>query len=76
MKASKRATVYFDPDLHRAIRRKADQSDQSVSRLVNEAVRIALAEDAADLKAFQDRAAEKNLDFADVVQVLKKRGKR
>ena len=75
MKDSKRATVYFDPDVHRALNRKATQSAQSVSHVVNEAVRIALAEDAEDLKAFRERAAEKNLDFADVVKSLKRRGK-
>ena len=74
MKDFKRATVYFDPDVHRALNRKATQSAQSVSHVVNEAVRIALAEDAEDLKAFRVRASEKNLDFADVVN-LKRRGK-
>jgi hypothetical protein len=71
MKDSKRATVYFDPDVHRALSRKAAQSFQSVSHVVNEAVRIALAEDAEDLKAFRERASEKNLDFANVVKSLK-----
>ena len=75
MKDSKRATVYFDPDVHRALNRKATQSAQSVSQVVNEAVRISLAEDAEDLKAFRERASEKNLDFADVVKSLKRRGK-
>ena len=55
--------------------RKAAKSDQSISYVVNEAVRIALAEDSADLKAFRERASEKNLDFADVVKSLKRRGK-
>jgi histone H3/H4 len=75
MRDTKRATVYFDPDIHRALSRKAAQSAQSVSHVVNEAVRIALAEDAEDLKAFRDRASEKTLDFADVVKALKRRGK-
>jgi predicted transcriptional regulator len=75
MKDSKRATVYFDAEVHRALSRKATQSDQSVSHVVNEAVRVALAEDSEDLKAFRERASEKNLDFADVVKSLKRRGK-
>lgn len=75
MKDSKRATVYFDPDVHRALNRKATQSAQSVSHVVNEAVRIALLEDSEDLKAFRVRASEKTLDFADVVKSLKRRGK-
>jgi len=75
MKDSKRATVYFDPGVHRALSRKAARSAQSISHVVNEAVRIVLEEDSADLKAFRERASEKNLDFADVVKSLKRRGK-
>ena len=75
MKDSKRATVYFDPAVHRALSRKAAQSDQSISHVVNEAVRMALLEDAEDLKAFRERASEKNVDFADVVKSLKRRRK-
>ena len=41
----------------------------------NEAVGIALAEDGEDLKAFQIRAQEPNLDFAKVVRSLKRIGK-
>jgi ERCC4-type nuclease len=75
MKDSIRATIYFDPDVHRALNRKATQSAQSISQVVNEAVRIALAQDAEDLKAFKVRASENALDFADVVKSLKRRGK-
>jgi predicted HicB family RNase H-like nuclease len=52
-----RATIYFDPDLHRALRLKAAEMDQSVSELVNEAVKLSLAEDAEDLAAFEARAS-------------------
>jgi plasmid stability protein len=72
---TKRATVYFDPDLHRALRVKAAETDRSMSDLVNEAVMLSLAEDAEDLAAFGERAAEPNLLFEDVVRDLKRRGK-
>jgi hypothetical protein len=71
----KRATVYFEPYLHRALRLKAAETDSSVSELVNEAVREALAEDAEDLAAFEDRQKEPELKFEDVVKDLKRRGK-
>jgi len=71
----KRATVYFDPDIHRALRLKAAEVERSMSDLVNEAVRLALAEDAEDLTAFEERAHEPNLAFEDVVRDLKRRGK-
>lgn len=71
----KRATVYFDPDIHRALRVKAAETDRSISELVNEAVQFRLAEDAEDLAAFVGRAHEPNLPFEDVLKDLKKRGK-
>ncbi len=71
----KRATVYFDAELHRALRLKAVETDQSMSELVNEAVKLSLAEDAEDLAAFEERAREPNLAFENVVKDLKRRGK-
>ena len=71
----KRATVYLDPELHRALRLKAAETDRTMSELVNEAIQLALAEDAEDLAAFDDRAAEPNLPFEDVVKELRQRGK-
>jgi hypothetical protein len=75
MSSSKRATVYFDPDIHRALRLKAASSDKSISDMVNEAVKLTLAEDAEDLAAFDQRKREPNLDFEQFVKTLKRRGK-
>ena len=71
----KRATVYFDPELHRALRVKAAETDRSMSDLVNEAVQLSLAEDADDLAAFEDRVNEPSHPYEDVVKDLKRRGK-
>ena len=71
----KRATVYFDPELHRALRLKAAETDRSMSDLVNEAVQLSLAEDAEDLAVFEERRNEPSLPFEDVVKDLKRRGK-
>jgi len=67
--------VYFDPQLHRALRLKAAETDQSVSELVDEAVRLCLLEDAEDLAAFDQRAREPDIRFKDAVRDLKRRGK-
>ena len=75
MSATKRVTIYLDPKLHRRLQTKAAKTEQSVSGLVNEAVREQLAEDAADLDAFRQRVAEPNLPFDDVVKDWKRRGK-
>lgn len=71
---SKRATIYFDPALHRALRVKAAETDRTLSDLVNEAIRLSLAEDAEDLAAFEERAIEPNITFEDVVKDLKRSG--
>ena len=71
----KRATVYFDPLLHRALRLKAAETDRSMSDLVNEAVKHSLAEDADDIAAFEAREKEPDYSFEDVVMDLKRRGK-
>lgn len=76
MKTSqKRATIYFDPDLHRALRLKAAETDQSVSDLVNRAVKLSLVEDMEDLAAFDERKDEPNLPFEEVLKDLAQRGK-
>ncbi|MHC4972307.1 MAG: CopG family transcriptional regulator [Planctomycetota bacterium] len=72
---SKRATIYFDEELHRALRLKAAEADRSVSELVNDAVRQSLAEDFEDLSAFADRVREPDLPFEAVVRELKRDGK-
>jgi hypothetical protein len=71
----KRATVYLDPAIHRALRLKAAETDRTISDLVNEAVKLSLLEDAEDLNAFDERASEPNLPFEDVVKELRRRGK-
>ena len=73
--AKKRATVYFDPYLHRALRLKAAATDRSISELVNDAVKAALTEDASDIEAFEIREKEPDYAFEDVVKDLKRRGK-
>jgi len=71
---SKRTTVYFDPALHRALRLKAAETEQSLSDLVNAAVRETLVEDSEDLEAFEARSSEPNLSFEEVLKDMKRRG--
>ena len=73
--SAKRATIYLDVDLHRALRLKAAETDSTLSELVNEALRRDLAEDAEDLAAFRQRARESTLPFERVLKDLRRRGK-
>lgn len=75
METSKRATIYFDPGLHAALRLKAAHSERTISELVNDAVRAALAEDQEDLKAFEDRVAEPTMTYEALLDDLKAHGR-
>jgi len=72
---TKRATVYLESDLHKALKFKAAETDRSVSELVSEAVRRSLQEDDQDLAAFRARAKEPNLAFETVLKDLRRRGR-
>ena len=73
--ASRRATVYLDSDLHRALKLKAVETSRSVSELVNDAVREALAEDAEDINAFEERAAEPLVSYDEMIKRLRLDGR-
>lgn len=72
---SKRSTVYFEPELHRALRIKAATTHRSISEIVNEALRQALREDQEDLAAFDERVAEPTLSYEALLNDLKAHGK-
>jgi hypothetical protein len=71
----RRATVYFEEDLHKALKMKSAEISSPVSDLVNDVVRAALLEDAEDLEAFKEREKEPVIDFEAFVASLKKDGK-
>ncbi len=75
MNEAKRATVYFDPDVHKALRVKAAVTERSISAMVNDAVRAALAKDVEDLSAFDERIHEPTVDYDEFVASLRRRGK-
>jgi len=74
MSTPKRATVYFDAEVHKALRLRAAATDRSISDMVNDAVKVSLAEDALDLQAFDERQAEPAESFDDFVKGMKQRG--
>jgi hypothetical protein len=73
--AATRSTIYFEPDLHRALRIKSAHTRRSLSQLVNEAVRQALQEDQEDLDAFDARVKEPFISYEELLKDLKKHGK-
>jgi predicted DNA-binding protein len=72
---AKRATVYLDPELHKALRLKAFETSRSVSELVNDAIREALVEDAEDIATFEERVGEPLISYDEMVKRLRKDGR-
>lgn len=72
---AKRATIYLDPDLHRALKIKAAETSASVSEIIERAIRRELSEDQEDLKAFKERENEGTISFEKVLADLKRNGK-
>ncbi len=74
MSCVKRATVYFDEDLHKALKLKAVESESSLSDIVNRAVRYTLQEDLDDLLVIEDRKKEGTISYESFLKELKSRG--
>lgn len=72
---TKRSTIYLDPALHQALRLKSLETSQSMSEIINLALKEALAEDAEDLQAFEKRADEPLISYEEMIKKLKKDGK-
>ena len=72
---NKRATIYFDPEIHRVLKMKAAVTSQSISELIDLAVRHELSEDEEDIRVFEERENEPVISFESVLKDLKKNGK-
>lgn len=75
MRIMKRATVYFEEDVHKALKVKAAEVSSSISDLVNEAIKESFQDDLADLQAFRDRDSEPAIEFETFLKQMKKNGK-
>ena len=69
-----KATVYLDDDLHQALRLKAAETHESMSELVNEALRAILAEDLEDLSDWKKRRGEKPIAYEEFLKQLEADG--
>ncbi|MBR9908331.1 MAG: CopG family transcriptional regulator [Gammaproteobacteria bacterium] len=72
---SKRSTIYFEPSVHQALKMKAAATEKSVSEIVDEAVRLLMAEDQTDLAAVAERVAEPEMSYEALINDLKAHGK-
>ncbi len=72
---SKRVTVYFDPEIHKALKLKAVETSLSVSELIDQAIRHEFTDDEEDLAVIASRVAEKTVSYEAVLKELKADGK-
>ena len=75
MEKTKRATIYFEPEVHRALHLRAAACNRSVSEMVNEAVRVTLGEVADDLRDADLRKNEPSTDFEGYLASLRDCGR-
>ena len=68
---ARRSTVYFQPQIHKALRLKSATTQRSISDIVNDAVRQALREDQEDLMAFEERSHEPIITNEELQKILK-----
>lgn len=71
----KRATIYLDPRLHKALKLKSMETSKSISALVNQAICDSLAEDADDIAAYEERLKEPVIDFSEMLKRLRQDGR-
>lgn len=72
--SAKRSTIYFDPEIHKALRLKAAETLRSMSDIVNDAVRESLREDQEDLAAFDKRSSEPVIGYEEFLNHLRTNG--
>ena len=71
----KRATIYLEPELHKAVRLKSVHTNRTISDIVNESLRSAMREDQEDLEAFEKRADEGVISYEKLLTKLKADGR-
>ena len=65
-----KATVYLDEDIHHALRLKSAETRESMSELVNDALRLLLAEDLEDISAWRERRSERPIGYDEFLKKL------
>jgi len=69
-----KSTLYLDDSIHQALRLKAAETKQSMSELVNDALKASLQEDLEDIKSWRERKDEETYGYEEFVESLKKDG--
>tara|TARA_R100000027_G_scaffold32887_1_gene24094 strand:- start:736 stop:966 length:231 start_codon:yes stop_codon:yes gene_type:complete len=74
MGAMSKATLYLDESVHNALRIKAAETRQTMSDLVNDALKAALREDLEDISDWKKRKKEKTVSYDELLSQLQADG--
>ncbi len=69
-----RTTLTFNDELFRALKIRAAEADETISKYVEDAVKYQLLEDAEDLEALEKTKNEPVYDFDELVKKFKAEG--
>lgn len=75
IKLNKRTTIYMDPQMHKILKMKAQETSRSISDIVDEAVRVEFMEDQEGLAAISQRKNEPDISYQQMLEELKSEGK-
>lgn len=69
-----KATLYLEESIHQALRIKSAETRQSMSDLVNDALKAVLREDMEDISDWKERRKEKTVGYEEFLQRLEADG--
>jgi len=65
-------TLNLEDTILQALKLKASETNQSMSELVNDALKASLQEDLEDIKSWEERKGEDTYDYEEFLELLKK----
>ena len=67
-------TLNLEDTILEALKRKASETKQSMSELVNDALKASLQQDLEDIKSWEERKGEETYSYEEFLELLKKDG--
>ena len=65
-------TLNLEDTILEALKRKASETKQSMSELVNDALKVSMQEDLEDIKSWEERKGEDTYSYEEFLELLKK----
>ena len=75
MRLTKKKTVYFDADIHKKVKHRAEVNSASFSEIINDILSDEFQDEVSDLRYFRERLSEPVISYENLISELKKNGK-